>query len=148
MAAVEPFSNSDASQLEEPVEQQPHPKSYEAAVLDPSESPPGAPEKARPEQNGVMTDSSSSTTAGNVNGFPPPKSTKTPKLENMVLNEKHVDMNSEEMLTSVKTDETYEASLKHDEATAPRGQKKSSKILKEQDTPTSKLESGRHAGSG
>src|SRR5271156_1591737 len=84
MAAVGSLSNADTSQPEERAEQYLHSKSYAAAaVLDPSDSPPGAPERAQPEQNGVTTDGSSSITTGNVNGFPPPKSTKTPKLDNM-----------------------------------------------------------------
>jgi hypothetical protein len=63
--------------------------------------------------------------------------------ENKIVYEKHLSADQQIPLTSVKPDDGYEESLKHNGEIAPK-EKKS----KQQDTPKSQLASGRRAGAG
>jgi hypothetical protein len=67
--------------------------------------------------------------------------------ENKLVYEKHLNASRDEVLTSVKPDERYEESLKHDGATAPRERRKKGQS-KRQDPPEEPLASGRKAGAG
>jgi hypothetical protein len=67
--------------------------------------------------------------------------------ENKLVYEKHLNASRDEVLTSIKPDEKYEESLKHDGATAPREKRKKGQS-KRQDHPEEPLASGRKAGAG
>ena len=67
--------------------------------------------------------------------------------EDKTLYDKHLSNNGERLI-SVKPDVSYEESLKHIGATAPREKKKPEKAQKRQDPPQAPLESGRKAGAG
>lgn len=67
--------------------------------------------------------------------------------EDKIAFENHVSADGQEVLTSVKPDDQYEESLKHDAETAPREQKKE-RPTQEQNAADHPLASGRKAGAG
>ena len=67
--------------------------------------------------------------------------------EDKIAFEKHTNASRTAVLASVKPDESYERSLKHNGATAPR-EKKEADTPKRQDPPEHPLASGRQAGAG
>lgn len=109
------------------------PKSYADAVIDP------------PTQNGdgagALSNGVSQHSPAMVNGL------KTSLDAERVKYEKHVGRDGESSLTSIKPDEDYESSLRHNAKTAPRA-RKPVQPSNRQNIPNANLASGRKAGAG
>ena len=159
--------NAETSQPQERAEHDLPPKSYADVVAntksDTSERN-DANDESTSEANRNLENYVGSSTAGNVNGFPPTNN-EIPKLahpldtgadtvykknadEEKVVYEKHVD-DVGNHLTSVKLPQDYDKQLEHDRETAPREKKntKTTEVAKKQNGK-SHLASGRRAGAG
>lgn len=123
------------------------PKSYAAAVYEPDDKQQqtnGLPHNSN--GDGIYESAQTSSTNGwadsqEVDGHAQEVG------EEKVLYEKHTGEDGH-ALTSIKPNESYEKSLKHNAETTPRERVEPSKTAKRQDVPSSQLASGRKAGAG
>jgi hypothetical protein len=135
--------NAETSQLSERAEHDLPPKSYAEATVQSLEKQQEA-NKRLGHTNGHPDNASSTSTASNVNGFPPRQREEKQLGEDQVVYADHVDSNGTS-IASVKPGPTYEEALKHNQAAAPRPRKKNTTI---QGPAKGQLASGRRAGAG
>ena len=149
--------NPEPSQPQERIDQNLDPKSYASALTEPLQ------DQQIQIQNRKNANQNSLSSAITSQGVPTSPSltwttsgTKTPTNDETELYEKHVDGNGH-VLTSLKRDDSYDESLRHDEAIAPRRKsgdrspkKENTAKQDERDEPkgTAQLKTGRRAGAG
>ena len=146
--------NPEPSQPQERLDQNLAPKSYATALTEPLE------DQQTQFQNRKQTYQNSLSSSITSQGVPTSPSltwttsgTKTPTNDETEIYEKHVDGNGH-VLTSLKRDDSYAESLRHDELIAPRRKSgdrspnKEHKGKKDEPEGTSQLKTGRRAGAG
>jgi hypothetical protein len=135
--------NAETSQPTERAEHDLPPMSYAAVTMQSLEKQQEA-NKRPGHTNGHPDKASSTSTASNINGFPPRQREEKQPSEDQVVYADHVDSNGTS-IASVKPGPTYEEALKHNQVAAPRQRKKNTTI---QDPAKGQLASGRRAGAG
>lgn len=129
----------EPSQPDERAEKHLPPKSYADAITTNENGGTNGSLAPLPKQSGPRNDSNGTSL---LNGD------KRQLDENKVIFQKRASQNGEPVLTSVKPDDSYEESLKHNKEIAPRETQKPETKQKKQDPPKSQLRSGRRAGAG
>ena len=130
MASVAPPLNAERSLPKDRADHDLPPKSYAEAVIVGGDDD----QNAQAHERRLSMSGTSSTTA---------VEDRSQLDDDKLVYERHVGTNGRDTLTSVRPDESYESSLKHNSHTTPRERRKQSK-----QRPRSPLESGRKAGEG